>query len=349
MPRLFLWTLAVLFAATLALSACGADTIEDGDEPLVIYAGRKDVLVDPLVERFESESGIEVEVRYGTDAALIAALQEEGEASPADLFWANTAGALGAATEAGLLTTLPDSILAMPSAFVPSGGRWVPVTTRFRTLAINPRTVDSVALPSSVMDLPQMESLRGRIGWTPAYSSFQDFITAMRQVEGEEATRAWIRGMKALEPTAYESNTPMLEALLAGEIDAGLTNHYYVYRQLYGDAGNRPVPGASESTLALAPFAEGDPGNLALVTGAGRLTTSLRDADAMRFLSFLLSPGAQRFAAESVREYPVRDGVVLPEYFLPFERTQALGPDLNFEQLRNLEGTLALLRDEGLL
>ncbi|MCH8030401.1 MAG: substrate-binding domain-containing protein, partial [Bacteroidetes bacterium] len=220
----------------LPFAACTSDSGGSGGDgdPLVIYSGRKSVLVDPLVEQFTEATGIAVEVRSGSDAELVAALQEEGDASPADLYWANTAGALGVAGEAGLFSQLPDSILSKPDGYVPSSGLWVPVTVRFRVMAYDPGRVTPEFLPASVMDLPNNDAFRGQIGWTPTYSSFQDFITAMREIHGEEATRNWIEGMKALEPKAYPSNTPMLEAMMAGEIMVGLTNHYYVLRVVHG-------------------------------------------------------------------------------------------------------------------
>jgi iron(III) transport system substrate-binding protein len=367
--------LTVLLALALPLlAACSddaADAPADGDAdgevadaegPLVIYSGRRDVLVGPLVERFEEATGLDVEVRYGTDAELMALLQEEGAAGAdqADLFWANTAGALGAAASAGLLAELSDSLRAKPAAFVPSSGRWVPVTTRFRVLAYHPQRVDTTALPASAMDLPQRTDLRGRIGWTPTYSSFQDFVTAMRLVHGEEAAAQWLQGMRALEPKAYESNTPMLEALVAGEIDVALTNHYYVLRMLRGgeegeveneeeEEEEEETAGAADAPVAMHHFAAGDVGNLALVTGAGLLRTATHPEAARRFLAFLLSPEAQAFAAAEVNEYPVVPGAALPDYFLPFDRAVALSPSLDFERLSDLEATLQLLRQQGLL
>ena len=342
--------LSLLFSAALVLAACGGDaettTTADGassdaDGPLVVYAGRSQSLVDAAVERFREETGIEVELRYGSDAEILAALQEEGDASPADVFWANTAGALGASVEAGLLKAAPDSLLGRPSAFVPSGGRWVPVTARFRTLAYDPGDIDPATLPASVLDLPEQEALRGRIGWTPTYSSFQDFVTALRITEGGDAARQWVEGVRALDPVAYASNTPMLEALAAGEIDVALTNHYYILRMTEAEPDDT-------DPVATHRFEVGDVGNLALVTGAGILETSDHDGAAARFLSFLLSDAAQQTAAEEVYEYPVV-GVETPGYLLPLTEARGLGPEIDFEQLRDIDGTLALLRDQELL
>ncbi len=342
-------------------------------EALVIYSGRSEALVEGLVERFKAETGLPVEVRYGTDAQLLATLEEEGARSPADLFWANTTGALGAASNAGLLSQLPDSLLARPEAFVPSSGLWVPVTVRFRVLAYNPVRVNPDALPASVMDLPTLATFKGRLGWTPAYSSFQDFITAMRDLKGPDSTRAWLDGLKALEPKAYTSNTPMIQALVAGEIDLALTNHYYILRALYaGEEGEyeedededhegeeheegghegeeHEAEGHADVPVATYHFAPGDVGNLALVTGAGLLKTSKHAATAERFLAFLLSPESQRYAAREVHEYPVRQVGQLPRYLLQEDEALRLSPSFDFDKLRDLDATLALLRAEGVL
>lgn len=349
-----------LVAAALAavlLAGCARDAEPAADEAappapageLVIYSGRSEALVEPLLERFRQETGLTVRARYGKDAELLAALQEEGAASPADLFWANTTGALGAASNAGLLARLPDSLLEKPAAFRPSSGLWAPATVRFRVLAYHPQRVDAASLPASVLDLPQQTALRGRVGWTPTYSSFQDFVTALRLTAGDDRARRWLDGMRALEPKAYPSNTPMLEALAADEIDVALTNHYYVLRMLEGEGSGEENAAQAEAPVALHHFAAGDVGNLALVTGAGLLATSDHRAEALRFLSFLLSPEAQAMAAASVHEYPVMAGTALPAAMGTLDRALALSPALDFERLRDLDATLRLLREAELL
>jgi iron(III) transport system substrate-binding protein len=345
---------ATLLALLVALPTLGGCADEPADapetqEPLVIYSGRSEVLVEPILDQFRDATGIEVEARYGSDAELLAQLREEGTATPADVYWANTTGALVEADAAGILSDLPDSLRALPDAFVPPAGRWVPATVRFRTLAYSPARVDSATLPPSVFGLPQMTTLRGRVGWTPTYSSFQDFISAMRVLHGDDSTRAWIDGMKRLEPRAYPSNTPMLEALVAGEIDVAITNHYYVFRILQGESEAAAGDSAGAPGVAIHTFAPGDVGNLALVTGAGVLATSGRRDAALRFLAFLLSEAAQTTAAESVHEYPVVAGATLPPYLIPFDRAVSLGPSVDPARMTDLEGTLAMLRDADLL
>ena len=164
---------------------------------LVVYSGRSKGLVHPIIKQFEKETGITVKVRYGNTAQLAVALLEEGEKSPADLFWAQDAGALGAVSKQGLFQKLPESILSkVPDKFRNVEGTWAATSGRARVLAYAPERVKAEELPNSIFDLTD-EKWKGRIGWAPQNASFQAFVTAMRVLEGEEKTEEWLRGMKA--------------------------------------------------------------------------------------------------------------------------------------------------------
>lgn len=355
MLRFLRLSLVLVFVASMV--SCGGEKDE-----LVIYSGRSKALVDSLVSMYQEKADVSVKVKYGSDAQLLAALQEEGEQSPADLFWANTTGALGNAVNNDLLAELPDSVTGRPARFVPSNQRWTPVTTRFRVLAYNSEAVNPEDLPETVADLPYHDDLEGQIGWTPSYSSFQDFVTAMRLTEGSDSTQKWLEGMTELSPKSYTSNTPMIRALAAGEIDAALTNHYYVLRLQHGGAEGEyeghEDEGEHEEEEKAAPvsapvdtyrFQSGDLGNLALVTGAGVLQTSNQSAEAQRFLQFLLSEQAQSYAANRVNEYPVVSGTEVPDYMVPVDSALTLSPEFELEELQEMDPTLDLLREVGLL
>lgn len=355
--------LLALFASLLPLlAACGVDTPPTAPAPggaptstaapaspaatatgggkLVVYTGRGQSLVEPLVEQFEKETGVDVEVKYGSDAQLVATLQEEGDRSPADVFWANTSGALGRAAALGLLAPLDPTLLERPAGLVPTSKAWVPLSLRLRVLAYNPEKLKREELPRSILDLPRFvreKGLQGRVGWTPTYSSFHDMVAAIIAVHGEAAARRWVEEMKSLSPKAYPSNPAMLEALRAGEIDLASTNHYYVVR--FQRAGY---------TIAMAPFARGDAGNLALVTGAGILKGAKNPAAAMRLLEFLLSEKAQQYFVGTIGEYAVVEGVVPDPRLLPLDEALAQGPAVDLEQLP-IDAALRLLRDLGVL
>ena len=335
--------IVLLCAIALATAACASDTPGSSPAPeaggtLTLYSGRGEELVGPLVEAFESETGIDVEVRYGDTAELAAAIAEEGDRSPADVFWAQDGGALGAVAGEGGLTELPDDVLdAVDPGFRAADGVWVGTSGRARVLVYNTDLVDDP--PASVFDLTG-ERWKGKIGWAPTNGSFQAFVTAMRVVEGEDTTTSWLGDMDANDTQVYASNTPIVHAVAAGEIEAGLVNHYYLFNLSKED------PSIAE-TAANHFFDQGDIGNLVNVAGVGVLGSTDDTESALRFVRFLLSPSSAQYFAEETSEYPLAADAE------PDERLPALddigAPEIDLSDLVDLRGTLELLRSTGVL
>jgi iron(III) transport system substrate-binding protein len=327
--------LYVLFACAL-LGGCGGDS-GSGDGTLTVYSGREEELVGPLFERFEEETGIDVEVRYGDSAELAATIAEEGNGSPADVFFAQDPGSLGSVDER--LRPLPDELLdRVPERFRDSDGRWVGTSGRVRVLAYNTDELREPEVPDSIFDLTNAR-WKGKIGIAPTNASFQAFVTALRLSEGEERARDWLRGLRANEPKSYEKNTPIVEAVAAGEIELGLVNHYYLYLV------KEEEPGAPVENHFLRP---GDPGALVSAAGIGVLASTDEDESADRFVEFLLSDEGQRFYTEEAEEaeYPLVAGVAPKAGLPPLEELE--GPDVELTALGpELERTLELLNELG--
>ena len=213
------------------LAACSDDGADGGDADLVIYTGRAEEQVGDLIAQFEEESGTSVDVRYGDTAELAVQLLEEGDASPADLFWSQDAGALSAVDEAGLLVDLPPAVLKqVPEEYRAPDGRWVGTSGRARVFTYNPDRSMAAELPESVFELTDPE-WADRVAIAPTNGSFQAFVTAMRESEGDDVAEQWLLDLKANGAVAYESNTLILDAVDAGEIDLGLINHYYWFQK----------------------------------------------------------------------------------------------------------------------
>ncbi len=332
--------LLLLLLVPFVLAACQPSEDDGEGDPIVIYSGRSQALVEPTIERFEEASGQAVEVRYGETAQLAAALAEEGAQTEADVFWAQDAGALGAVHADGLFAPLPDSVAQqVPERYVNEAGTWVAISGRARTLAYAPARVDTTDLPQSIFDLTEPE-YEGRVGWAPANGSFQAHVTALRQIVGDERAGAWLEAMEENGAEAYSDNTSIVQALAAGEIDFGLPNHYYLFR-FKSDDPEYPV----EQTF----FAPGDPGNLVNVAGTGILASSEQQAQAARFIGYLLSEDAQQYFANETFEYPVIDGVEPQMALTDMDRLGELQPELDLDQLRDLEATLEMMREVGVL
>lgn len=304
-----------------------------------MYSGRSEELVGPIIERFEEESGVDVEVRYGDTAELAATLLEEGQNSPADLYFAQDAGALGAVSDEGLLRPLPEDVVQrVEERFRDPNDRWVGVSGRARVVAYNTEALSEEDLPASILDFTDPE-WEGKIGWAPTNGSFQAFVTALRLIEGEEVAREWLEGIQANDPRVYENNLAILEGVVSGEIEVGFVNHYYLF-QLMKERG-----GDIEARNYY--LRNGDPGALVNVAGIGILNTADSSAEAEQFLDFMLSEEAQQYFANETFEYPLIEGVPINEELVPLSEIEA--PNIELGNLDDLEGTLDLLRETGVL
>ena len=328
--------LALVLAAVAAVSVsgCTAEAALPDKSSITVYAGRSEALIQPMVDQFTLDTGIEVEVRYAGSAELAAQLLEEGQNSPADVFFAQDAGALGAVAKAGLLTKLPDEILGLVSPqYSAADGSWVGVSGRVRVFVYNPDTVASV--PTSVFDLAEPE-WQGRIAIAPTNASFQAFVTAMRVLHGEDKTLEWLRAMKT-NAVIYEKNSAILEAVESKIVDAGLINHYYWF------AMGREI-GFENLTSRLGQFEGRDVGNLINAAGVGIVS----DSNAARtFVEYLLSQTGQQYFVDQTSEYPLISGIEAGVDLTPLSQIPA--PDIDLSDLDSLEETLNLIREAGLI
>lgn len=324
-----------ILIATLALAVPAAAFAQ-----LTVYVGRGEAFAQPIIDRFVEESGIDVQVRYGSTAELAVLITEEGAASPADVFWAQDAGALGALDVAGLLTAVPADVVAdVPSTFIHPDLTWVAVSARSRVLVHSTERVDAAELPASIFDLTD-EQYAGRVAWAPGNASFQSFVTALRSTYGEDATREWLVGMIENGTVAYSNNGTQLDGVASGEVDFALVNNYYLPPRLANDAAY-PVT----QTF----FGAGDIGNMANVTGVGVLASSDNYDLAVEFVAFLLSDTAQDYFTNSQYEYPITASVTPNPVLATEAEFLEATPDVDLRDIFDLPGTLQLLSEVGLL
>jgi iron(III) transport system substrate-binding protein len=311
-----------------------------GTGDFTLYSGRNETLVGPLIEQYAEETGVSIDTRYGGTGELAATILEEGEDTPASLFFSQDAGALGLLADEGRFETLPAELLdRVEERFRDPEGRWVGVTGRARVLAYNTDTVSEDKLPASVRDLTD-PAWAGRVGWAPENASFQAFITAFRLIDGDDAVRGWLEAMIVNGTVNFgDSNSAIVQAIGNGEIDAGLVNHYYLYA--VGREAGEGFPVANHF------FAGGDPGSLINVAGIGLIEGANEENAALAFVDYLLSEEAQEYFATETFEYPLIEGVAAPEGLVPL--SEIAHPDIALGDLADLRGTLDLLSEVGLV
>jgi len=324
--------------AVVAIS-CASDDGGDssGSKPLVVYSGRSESLIAPLIADFEELTGNKVQVNYGSTSTLAATLLEEGNNSPADVYFAQDPGGLGAVDS--LLAELSTDVLSsVPEWAQDPENKWVGTSGRARTVVYNTDMLTEADLPDSIEDFAKPE-WKGRIGWAPTNGSLHAMITAMRQVWGEGRTKTWLEGIVANEPKIYAKNTPTVAAAGAGEIEVGFVNHYYLHRFIAEEG---------ESFAARNYYTRSaDPGSVVLVAGVGMIEGSDNKDLAEQFIKFLLSASGQQYFASQTYEFPLNENAK-PSNLLP-ALADITKPSIDLGDLIDLEGTQDLLREVGAL
>lgn len=306
---------------------------------LIVYSGRSEELVGPIIERFSDETGIDVQVQYAGTAELAATLLEEGDNTPADLFFAQDAGALGAVADAGMFGTLPSSVLDLVEPrFRSPDDLWIGLSGRARVVVYNREAVAEEDIPASILDFTAPE-WEGRLGWAPTNGSFQSFVTALRVLEGEDVAREWLEGIRDNNAAEFSGNTPIVQAAIDGEIDAGFVNHYYLYR--FEDEAGGEVAATNHW------YTGGDPGALVNIAGAGIIDGAENIAAAELLLEYLLSEAGQTYFSEETFEYPLVTGIDADPRLVPLNEIET--PDIDLSDLDDLAGTLQLLTEVGLI
>ncbi len=331
----------------LSLAACGSEDAASGGEAsehddgnITLYTGRNETLVQPILDQFTEDTGVEVDVRYGDTAQMAAQILEEGERTPAEVFLAQDAGALGAVAKGDLLTELPEQTLELvPSTYRDAEGLWVGVTGRSRVLVYNSDMVDEQELPASVFELTEPQ-WAGKVGIAPTNASFQSFVTAIRVEHGDERAQEYLNALAANEPQIREKNGVIVADVDAGRFPVGLVNHYYVYEKA-AEAG----ADVEDLAVQLHFLPGGGSGALVNISGVA-LTADQPDGDAQALVDYLLSETGQTYFAEQTFEYPMIDGVGAADGLPPLEELDT--PDIDLNDLDDLQTTVRMITEAGL-
>lgn len=324
-----------LLASSAAPSA-GAESVEDLPKiegPLTLYLGRGEGgLYEDILKAIEKRNpGLRLQVRRGPSAALANTIVAEAEANVrrADLFWAIDSGSIGRVVNGADVSPLSPQLRDL---LKPEFRRrtWAPISGRIRSLPFNTDRLSSDAVPKSILELPDSGL---RIGWAPAYGAFQSFVTALRILEGDAVASDWLRAMRS-KCRSFAGELNVVMAVASGDLDLGLANHYYTLRLKKG----RP-----DAPLDLA-FTHHDAGCLLNASGVALLRPRPQSE---LFLRYLLTREAQSYLAREAYEIPLVVGIPPPGGLPPLAEIQP--PRVDLDQLADLQPTLELMREAGVL
>jgi iron(III) transport system substrate-binding protein len=303
-PRLLVLPLVAVLAAPV-LAGCSNDS-----DKLVIYNAQHAELIEPIAKDFTEKTGIEVEVRSGSDLEMANQLVAEGDASPADVFLTENSPAMSLVQSAGLFEPLEQKTLDnIPARYRPDDDSWTGFSARSTVMVYNTDKVSPDELPSSLTDLADPE-WKGRIAFSPTGADFQAIVAGYLALKGEDATKQWLEGLKA-NGKVYDGNDVVLESVNSGQSDAGIIYHYYWYR-------DQEESGDNSDNTKLHFFKNQDPGAFLSLSGAGVLANGGHNADAQKFVEYLTSVEGQQAIADSYAlEYPLIPAVELDRAGVP--------------------------------
>ena len=328
----------LLIVLVVLLTAAGCT--DSGGDQLVIYSGRNQNLIRPLLDEFARDTGVDIRVRYGDTSELAPTILEERDNTRADVFFSQDAGALAALGDAELLASLPRPLLDRVDArFRDPESRWTGVTARARVIAYNTDRLTEAQLPRSALALAD-PAWRGRVGIAPTNASFVAYVSALIEEIGVDRTRSFLQGLRDNGVKEYDNNVLILDAVASGEIDVGLTNHYY----LYSEFKERPDAPVANYFPGQGPEGEGTFVNVA---GVAILKGTDQPEAARRFVDYLLSRKAQEYFRDETTEYPLAADVNAIAELPPLAGLKAI--DVPLDRLgRDLSASLELIKDVGL-
>jgi iron(III) transport system substrate-binding protein len=334
-PKRALAVAAVLVSLTPLVGSCGLI----GGPDLVIYNAQHEELMTEIVPIFEEETGLDVELRNGKDLELANQLVAEGEESPADVFLTENSPAMSIVDNEGLFTKVSDEALGnIPGEYVPSSQNWTGILARSTVVMYDTDQATADDMPDSILDFAEPE-WEGRISFSPTGADFQAIVSAVLQTEGEAATREWLEGLAA-NGEELQNNLVVMQAVNAGDVEAGIAYHYYWYR-------DQQESGADSDSSELYFFDDQDPGAFLSVSGAGVLASSEHQADAQRFVEFLTSTEGQQAMGDSYAlEYPLNPDATLDSAVKPFDELEP--PEIDPASLNGPQVT-ELMTEAGLL
>ncbi len=344
---LFVAACTVLIAAIVA--GCGSSSSpssstsaagEDSGKTLVLYSAQHEQMTEAFAEGFEEKTGAKVEVREGEDEELAAQVEQEGSASPADVILTENTPPLEALAGEGLLAKVDKSTLEqVPSRYSSDAGDWVGVAARETVMVYDPKQIKESELPKSILELAEPR-WGGKLAIAPSEPDFVPVLSAIEELDGKARAKAWLEGFKA-NAKHYNDNEGIIAAVDAGQVGAGIVNHYYWF-EAEAEEGKGKVPSK------LHYFGHEDPGALVDISGAAALASSHDPELAQEFLAYMTSlEGQEAMTHSGDWQYPLNAAATAPPGVVPFAKLEP--PRVTPAELGDGTAPVALMQEVGLL
>jgi iron(III) transport system substrate-binding protein len=325
----------------LALLVCGCGS--SSGTTIVLYSAQHEQTTDAMIAAFTKQTGIHVRVEQNDEDVLTAQIVQEGDLTPADVFYTENSNWLEQLADQHMLARVePATLASVPKRDSSSDGDWVGVSARISVLIYNTSKLGPAELPKSVLELAKPR-WRGKIEIAPGETDMWPVISSIVRSDGRKVALRWLIGLElnAEGNDQVPDNETITSDVSRGTTELGLINHYYYYR-LMSEIGKQAIK------ANIAYFAPHDPGYVEDISGAAILRTSKHMVADQEFLRFLTSRAGQEVLAHSNSfEYPIRPGVAANPQLTPLSQLQPidftpaeLGTGLNAKELLEESGLL---------
>lgn len=212
--------------ALAGVAGCGASPPRD---EVVVYVAVDRGDAEPLLRRFEQQSGIRVRAVYDAEAAkttgLVTRLLAEADRPRCDVFWNNELVQTLLLAERGALDEYrPPSVADLPDDFKAADGRWTAVAERARVIVYNSEQVPAEEAPQSIFDLTQPQ-WRGKAAIAnPQFGTTRAHVAALFAVLGERRAKQWLSDLRDNDIRIVDGNAAVKK--LVGEATPGASPIY---------------------------------------------------------------------------------------------------------------------------
>ena len=333
-------SVAGLCLSLLLTGAAAAPALADGE--VNVYTYRQPALINPLFEAFTAKTGIQVRVVFAENG-LVERLAQEGPNSPADLLLTADAGRLVEAANRGLAqpVTSPAIRDKIPANLRDEANQWFGLTMRARVIYASNERAPITSITYEELADPKW---KGKLCMRPGNHPYNiALFAAMIAHKGEDATREWLKGVKAnlaIKPSG--NDRAQAKSVFAGECDLALANTYYMGKMLT----NTEEPEQKKWAEAVKIVFPSSPefGTHVNISGMMLTAHAPNKDNALKLMEFLTGDEAQMLYAQGNYEYPVNPAVGLDPIVKSWG---SFTPDkLNVAEVAKHEPAAAKLIDE---
>lgn len=287
-----------------------------------IYSYRQPYLIEPMLDKFTADTGIEVNVLF-SGKGLVDKMVQEGTSSPADVLLTVDIGRLSDAVNSGVSQSINSDVITrnIPAEYRDPDGHWIGLTSRARVVYAS---VDRVEQDSITYEELADPKWAGKICIRSGQNAYNiALIASMITHHGEADAIKWLKGLKSnLARTPSGNDRGQVKAIYSGECDISVGNTYYMAKMRVNEKESEQKEWAASAKIIM-PNAN-DRGTHVNLSGAVLAKNAPNKENGIMLIEWLTGDVAQEMYAETNHEYPLKAGISISDMVASFGN---LNPD----------------------